>query len=148
MQWWFQASDDPCSTSRMLYHEPRPLARSQDQVRVYLHTCTCRIFLLSPAPAGCDVHIYDVVDPATVLGGLILTNGVTSASFYLMVEIIFIFDTNYFLRDEGGTTDQIDNYPLRPAISALSRMIPSPTTVAGSRGSARNWRIRSKWFVA
>jgi hypothetical protein len=49
--------------------------------------------------AGLDVHIYDANDSATVLGGLSLTNGVTNANFYLMVEIIFIFGSNYFLRD-------------------------------------------------
>ncbi|KAF1813960.1 hypothetical protein P152DRAFT_465712 [Eremomyces bilateralis CBS 781.70] len=37
---------------------------------------------------GRDVHIYDVNDRTTVLGGLILTNGVTNANFYSMVEII------------------------------------------------------------
>lgn len=71
-------------------------------------------------PAGRDVHIYDASDPTTtVLGGLTLTNGVTNASFYPMVEImivviIFIFDRDYFLRDEGGTTIQRDNHPLQP----------------------------------
>ena len=53
-------------------------------------------------------------DSVTVLGGLSLTNGVTSANFYLMVEIIFIFGSNYFLRDEGGITIQRDDYPLQP----------------------------------
>ena len=64
--------------------------------------------------AGRDVHIYSANDPATVLGGLILTNGVTNANFYSMVDIIFIFSQNYFLRDEGGTTVQKDDHPLQP----------------------------------
>lgn len=34
--------------------------------------------------AGREVHIYDANDPATVLGRLILTNGVTNANFYSM----------------------------------------------------------------
>ncbi|KAF8464668.1 hypothetical protein BDZ91DRAFT_729597 [Kalaharituber pfeilii] len=63
--------------------------------------------------AGRDVHIYNVDDPATVLGGLILTNGVTNANFYSVVEIIVLFDQDYFLRDEGGTTVQRDDHPLR-----------------------------------
>ena len=64
--------------------------------------------------AGRDVHIYSANDPATVLGGLILTNGVTNANFYSMVDIIFIFSQNYFLRAEGGTTVQKDDHPLQP----------------------------------
>jgi hypothetical protein len=47
----------------------------------------------------------------TVLGGLILTNGVTNANLNSMVEIIFVFERDYFLRDGGGSTVQRDNYP-------------------------------------
>ncbi|KAF8533552.1 HNH endonuclease-domain-containing protein [Trichophaea hybrida] len=64
--------------------------------------------------AGRDVHIYSANDSATVLGGLILTNGVTNANFHSMVDIIFIFCQDYFLRDEGGTTVQKDDHPLQP----------------------------------
>jgi hypothetical protein len=64
--------------------------------------------------AGRDVHIYDANDPTTVLGGLILTNGVTNGNLYSMVEIIFVFDHDYFLRDEGGITVQRDDHPLQP----------------------------------
>ena len=65
--------------------------------------------------AGRDVHIYDVKDPNTALGGLILTNGVTNANFYSMIEIFCIFDSVFFLRDEGGTVIQRDGDPLRPS---------------------------------
>ena len=64
--------------------------------------------------AGCDVYIYSANNPATVLGGLILSNGVTNANFYSMADIIFIFGQGYFLRDEGGTTVQRDGRPLQP----------------------------------
>ena len=64
--------------------------------------------------AGRNVHIYDAKDPNTVIGGLILTNGVTNANFYSMIEIFCIFDSNYLLRDEGGTTIQRDDRPLHP----------------------------------
>ena len=64
--------------------------------------------------AGRDVHIHSVNDPATVLGDPTPTNGVTNASFYSMVDIIFSFSQNYFLRDEGGTTVQKDGHPLQP----------------------------------
>ena len=53
---------------------------------------------------GRNVHLYNANDPATVIGGLLLTNGVTNANFYSMVEIICIFDQQYFLLDEDGTT--------------------------------------------
>ncbi|KAF8459841.1 hypothetical protein BDZ91DRAFT_741339 [Kalaharituber pfeilii] len=63
--------------------------------------------------AGRDVHIYNVNDPDTLIGGLILTNGVTNASFYSMVEIICIFNQGYFLRREDGTEVQRNDQPLR-----------------------------------
>ena len=47
---------------------------------------------------GRNVHIYDANDPATVLGGLILTDGGTNANFYSMVDIVCFFDSQYFLR--------------------------------------------------
>lgn len=64
--------------------------------------------------AGRDVHIYEAKDPDTVIGGLILTNGVTNANLYSMVEIICIFDSVYFLQDEYGITIQRDGSPLHP----------------------------------
>ena len=63
---------------------------------------------------GRNVHIYNANHPTTELGGLVLTNGVTNANFYSMVEIIFNFDTDYFLRGEGGMTVQRDDYLLQP----------------------------------
>jgi hypothetical protein len=68
-----------------------------------------------PAPdrsAGRNVHIYDANDPDTVLGGLVLTNGVTNANFYSMVDIVCIFTSQYFLREEAGTIIQRDDHPL------------------------------------
>jgi hypothetical protein len=63
---------------------------------------------------GRNVHIYDANDPATVVGGLILTNGVTNANFYSMVEILFIFTSTFFLQDEGDTEIERDGHPLQP----------------------------------
>ncbi|KAH0556717.1 hypothetical protein GP486_005493 [Trichoglossum hirsutum] len=62
--------------------------------------------------AGRDIHIYEAKNPDTLIGGLILTNGMTNANFYSMVEIICIFDGTYFLRDEYGTIIQRDGSPL------------------------------------
>lgn len=63
---------------------------------------------------GRDVHIYDASDRTTVLGGLILTNGVTNANFYSMVEILVLFTTAFELQNEEGTKIQRTDDPLRP----------------------------------
>jgi hypothetical protein len=63
--------------------------------------------------AGRNVHIYGSNDPDTVLGGLVLTPGVTNANFYSMAEILFIFQTTFFLRDEGKTKIEKDDHPLQ-----------------------------------
>ena len=63
---------------------------------------------------GRDVFIYDAKDPDEVLGGLILTNGVTNANFYAMVEIIILFNGGFFLLDEDGTEIDRDDRQLQP----------------------------------
>ena len=62
---------------------------------------------------GRDVHIYDSNDPDTVLGGLVLTPGITNANLYSMTEVFIIFTTTFFLRDEDKTKIERDNQPLR-----------------------------------
>ena len=62
--------------------------------------------------AGRDVYIYDTKDPDTVLGGLILTNGVTNANFYSMVGVFLIIGSNYVLRHEDGTVIMRDEQVL------------------------------------
>jgi hypothetical protein len=49
-----------------------------------------------------------------VLGGLILSSGITNANFYSMVEILIIFTSTFFLQDETGTRIQKNNHPLQP----------------------------------
>ena len=63
---------------------------------------------------GRNVHIYDANDPDMVLGGLVLTDGVTTANFYSMVEIVFLFNQDYTLHDESGITVGRDDNPLQP----------------------------------
>lgn len=75
---------------------------------------------------GRDVHIYDIKDPSTVLGGLILENGVTNASFYSMVEILVLFSSDFELEHESNTKIEKDNDPLRPGnyyINAIGKFI-------------------------
>lgn len=64
--------------------------------------------------AGRDVHIHDSNNPTEVLGGLILTNGVTNANLYAMINIIVEIRGTYFLRRDGGTVVPEDNAPLSP----------------------------------
>jgi hypothetical protein len=63
---------------------------------------------------GRNVHIYDAKNPTVVLGGLILSNGVTNTNFYSMVEILIIFTSTFFLQDETGTKIEKDDYPFLP----------------------------------
>jgi len=63
---------------------------------------------------GRNVHIHDANNPTEVLGGLILTNGVTKANFYSMIEILFIFTSTVFLRHNDDTIVQRDDTPLLP----------------------------------
>ena len=60
---------------------------------------------------GRNVRIYSAEDTNTVFGGLSLTDCITNANFYSMVAIVFIFDSDYTLCSESGTTVQRDNYP-------------------------------------
>jgi hypothetical protein len=60
-----------------------------------------------------DVLIYDAKDPDRVLGGLILTNGVTNANFYSMIEILIIFGGDFSLLDGVGTKIKRDDGPLQ-----------------------------------
>jgi hypothetical protein len=63
---------------------------------------------------GRDVHIYDTNDRTTALGGLMLTNGVTNANFYSMVEILILFTRTFELQNEDGTKIQKNDDPLQP----------------------------------
>jgi hypothetical protein len=73
---------------------------------------------------GRDVHIYDAKNPTTVLGGLILTNGVTNANFYSMIEILILFTSDFALQNESEIEVKRNNDPLQPGryyINAISK---------------------------
>ena len=63
---------------------------------------------------GRTVHIHDAKDRDTVLGGLILTNGVTNANLYSMVEIFVIFTGGFELRDEDDVKVEPNDSQLQP----------------------------------
>ena len=44
----------------------------------------------------------------------------TNANFYCMVEIVFIFDNDYTLRSESGTTVKRDDNPFQPGKYLIS----------------------------
>lgn len=69
--------------------------------------------MLVDRSVGRDVHVYDAERPLEVLGGLILTNGVTNKNFYEMIEILFLFESSFSLQLEGHrNTVQKDQNPL------------------------------------
>ena len=64
--------------------------------------------------AGRNVHIYDLNNPTTEIGGLLLLPGITNANFYAMIEIIIMFSSSFFLQDEKETKIERNNHPLQP----------------------------------
>jgi len=63
---------------------------------------------------GRDIHVYDANERTTLIGGLILTNGVTNANFYSMVEIVVLFTSNFEVRKEDDTKIERNDDPLQP----------------------------------
>lgn len=63
---------------------------------------------------GRNVHIYDAEDRGTILGGLILTNGITKSNFYSMVEILLLFQSSFSIEDETSVTLERNEESLLP----------------------------------
>jgi hypothetical protein len=72
---------------------------------------------------GQNVHIFDVKKPTVVLGGLILSNGVTNANLYSMLDIFIVYEApkdvplneeKPFLRNNEGTKIEKNDDPLEP----------------------------------
>jgi hypothetical protein len=72
---------------------------------------------------GRNVHIYDAKNPTVMLGGLILSNGVTNRNLYSMLDIFIGYEVpkevpldeeKPFLRDEEGTKIEKNEDPLQP----------------------------------
>jgi len=60
--------------------------------------------------AGRDVHFYNPNDLTEPLGGLVLTNGITNANLYAMVEVFLDIDNNFILRHQD-VTDGLRDIP-------------------------------------
>jgi hypothetical protein len=71
---------------------------------------------------GRNVHIYDAENPTVVLGGLILSNGVTNANLYSMLDYFIVYEESFspadeepfLLLDEEGSRIEKNNHPLQP----------------------------------
>lgn len=61
-----------------------------------------------------DVFFYDLRDPSTLLGGLVLTPGITNANFYSMLDIILVISTTYSLQNDKSEALPHDSQPLLP----------------------------------
>jgi hypothetical protein len=57
-----------------------------------------------------NVHIYNPDDLAKPLGGLVVTNGITNANFYAMIEVFVFFSSPFVLRHED-VTDGLRDIP-------------------------------------
>ncbi|KAG0138780.1 hypothetical protein HOY82DRAFT_595285 [Tuber indicum] len=60
-----------------------------------------------------NIHICAANKLDVVPGGLVLTNGMTNATLYSMVEITFIFSMGFILSDESQIWLQRDAVPFR-----------------------------------
>ncbi|PKS12311.1 hypothetical protein jhhlp_001611 [Lomentospora prolificans] len=61
---------------------------------------------------GRNVVFSDIRDPSIILGGLILTQGVTNKGFYRMVSIVLITESSWFIQTENGNRLTEDSPPL------------------------------------
>lgn len=61
-----------------------------------------------------NAFIYDLRDLDVLLGGLVVTPGVTNANFYAMVEIIVIASSSFFLQNDSGEEVLRDAQPMSP----------------------------------
>ena len=92
---------------------------------------------MSNRAPGRNVHIYSARDTDTVLGGLSVTNGMTNANFYSMVEIIIKFDNYYTLLNENGTSVPRDDHPLQVG----NYLVDTPGTLSINN---EPWLVRTK----
>ncbi|PUU82981.1 hypothetical protein B9Z19DRAFT_1073863 [Tuber borchii] len=91
---------------------------------------------------GRNVHIYSAGDISTVLGGLVVTESMTNANFYSIVEITFILDSDYTLRrKKSGTIVQRDNGPLQAGKYLIN-------TAGSLKVNDEPWLVRTRSVVS
>lgn len=75
--------------------------------------------------AGRTLQLYNSSDKENVIGGLIVTNGITHANLYFMVEIIVVATSEFTLRDEDDMDIPKDDAQVEPGdyfINAASKI--------------------------
>jgi hypothetical protein len=102
-----------------------------------------------------DVHIFNISDRDTSIGGLILTAGITNTNLYSMIEIFVIFNGVYILRNESDITIEKDDSPVLPGnyyidsrypilINNEIRLLRTTSLQTGTRVQAFTDAIRSR----
>jgi hypothetical protein len=94
---------------------------------------TMEEYEISPPPVidrsqGRNVHIFNSSENTTPVGGLVLTNGLTNANLYSMVEIIVIVTSPFTLRSKDNDIITRDGNLLQPGsyyICSASRIYTS-----------------------
>ncbi len=70
------------------------------------------LIMAADRSSGRNVHIYDAKDRVTLLGGLILTNGITKSNFYSMVRIFLLFQSSFSIEYEDSAILERNKDPL------------------------------------
>lgn len=88
--------------------------------------------MASDRSGGRNVHIYNADDrhnpEKMVLGGLVLTKGITNSNFLHMLTILLVFETIFSLEDEQGITIEDNSDPLQPGnYYVAGRFSPMPS---------------------
>jgi hypothetical protein len=63
---------------------------------------------------GHNVHVFNSNHPETAIGGLVVTNGVTNLNFYYMLNIICLFEKDYYIRTADDTIIPKNHDPFQP----------------------------------
>ena len=130
----------------LLYHDISRLVR----ILICL-TIDEETFPMANRSSGRNVFIYDARDLDSVLGGLILTNGVTNANLYAMIEIFLIINQDYFLQYNGTEEVAKDEQALRPGsyyIVTDGKITHTCSSAGAEFKQAASFRIASPgWFV-
>ncbi|KAH8654977.1 HNH endonuclease-domain-containing protein [Tricladium varicosporioides] len=108
-------------------HPKDTLPHSAESPSSLLHEDTQSTMLPYDRSRGRTVHIFDASNRNTAIGGLILTDGVTNANLYAMVEIIVIVTSKFTLQNESDVIVEKDSSPLQPGsyyIHVLAQLEP------------------------
>jgi hypothetical protein len=98
-----------------------------------------------------NVHIFNASDRNTTIGGLILTDGVTNANLYAMVEIIVIATSDFTLRNESDVIMEKDSSPLQPGnyyIHASRKFLGSFINIQVTKSKAEPFDLSNELLLS